>query len=332
MFFVVTCHLMSAFPAGEYSTLNGWLVNLYDGIGAFKVDGFVMITGYFMIGSRFKVLRFVKLFIEATLYVGLISLILKFVGPQPVSWGEVAKSFVILGPSKYNYWFITNYLALLALQPFIARMVRGLSRGRYLWLLGILLTLCTTLVTGFPFGYKFGGGFSFQWFLCLFLIGGYIRMHGFGRVHNNRLFWGIAFVVSVAAVTLSSRFLPTVVSLSYDSVLVVLAGISAFMLFVNIRIESPKVGRVSRHMLSVYIIHVHPLLLPVILALVSPLMPPVTSPWLVPAWILAGILVMAGCVVVDKLRMWLFEKLHIYECITSVSGSIETKLRNMLYK
>lgn len=77
---------------------------------------------------------------------------------------------------RYNaYWFVTKYMALVLLSPFINKCVQNINRKSYILLLTIMFFMDVTLFKFF-YGENYSGGQSLFHFIYLYLIAGYIRL------------------------------------------------------------------------------------------------------------------------------------------------------------
>ena len=140
------------------------------------VNCFVLITGYFMVDGQFKSARFLRLFIETIFYCFCISLIFYILNPE-IGISTLIKSAFPFAPHTYSYWFINKFLALILLQPFLSHLATSITRRQYQFLLFVLLMINSELIVGFPFSAIFDNGWSLPWFITLFFIGGYIKLH-----------------------------------------------------------------------------------------------------------------------------------------------------------
>ena len=78
------------------------------------------------------------------------------------------------------YWFVTDYLGLILVAPFLGKAAKALSYRQYIRLLAVIILVGTNFIGGYPLGDSMGGnmGYSLIWFVCLFMIGAFIRLHG----------------------------------------------------------------------------------------------------------------------------------------------------------
>lgn len=80
-------------------------------------------------------------------------------------------------PIYYNtYWFVTNYLALIAVAPFISKAICLLEKRQYMILLTVLFLL-NFQFGKFGFGRIFSGSGSLFLFIFLYVLGGYIKKY-----------------------------------------------------------------------------------------------------------------------------------------------------------
>lgn len=156
---------------------------------------FFLITGYFLVkpreisyavGKSFKLWR-VIVFYSLTIYAGLCAL-----GFLDFSWPQAIGQLMPIYSS--NYWFMSNYLAVLLLSPFVARALDALAQREYQWLLFLLLVI--NFAQGeWGYGNIFGGDMSLVFALSLFCLGGYL--HKFGMPEYRLARWGYLAVYGI---------------------------------------------------------------------------------------------------------------------------------------
>lgn len=100
---------------------------------------------------------------------------------------------------RYNaYWFVTQYIALVLLSPFINKCVQNINRKSYILLLTIMFFMDVTLFKFF-YGENYSGGQSLFHFIYLYLIAGYIRLwKPFNHLKPKRI--GFILVCSIAVI------------------------------------------------------------------------------------------------------------------------------------
>ncbi|CVI72152.1 Acyltransferase family protein [Clostridiales bacterium CHKCI001] len=239
--------------------------------GKLGVDCFVLITGYFMIESKFRLEKAVKLWAQIWFYSILFMTIFYGFGIVEFNADTFIKNLM---PITYSmYWFATTYLVLYILTLFLNPAVKAMSRKRHLALictLGILWSVLPTVTNG-DFGYS-----TLGLFILLYLIGGYIRLYPnrwIGRCRSNFLFGIIMYgiiIVSAFLVDCLESSIPQLVGFeSYlageNKITTILCAIGLFLGFKNLRMRyHPWLNRLAASMFSVYLIQensfIHPLL------------------------------------------------------------------------
>lgn len=305
MFFIVFGHLqgyMHCSFINSSGVLAKSLSSFFNALGICSVDLFVLITGYFLINStKNSIYRSVKIYVETLFYLVTITLIFFVCGKASVI--DIAKSFFPLAPTSFNYWFITVYIALILLQPFLSKLAGTLSKRQYQLLLLTLLLINTELVTGFPLGEILSGSFKLLWFINLFFIGGYIRLYQVNIRHS----W-LCYFIFIVMYMLASLLGNGIFHLGYNSLITLGIAVSLFFLAKSWEISNNKViDFLAPSVLSVYIIHQHFLMggfLSKILLTYAPTGVEIHALYVIGATLLIFIF----CVVIDKIRLILFKK------------------------
>lgn len=322
MFYIVLGHLSCII--GNYEELN-WVEKLILYIPFDFVPGvncFVLISSYFLINAQFKAQRIVRITVETLFYTVVLTVICFFLFNKngEITVYDVIKSFYILGPTKYNYWFISKFIALLALQPFLSKLAMSFTKKQYQLFLCVLILINTELIGGFPFGELYGGGFTLMWFICLFFTGGYLRLHLESHSMKFWLFLTIFFTLVKAMIRYME--LTNIISLNYNSIITYGLAISVFMLFKSIRISkiNSLVKFLSPNILGVYLIHEHGLKSLYRNELMYHL-----SDNKIAYLIMWSIIIFFICICIDKLRKKLFNVLYLNEIENKISIWLQNK-------
>lgn len=327
MFFIIFGHLY-----GYLHINSDWPFSLLTNLlGCCGVDGFVFITGYFLVNAKFKMERVFRVLIEATFYTVAINIVLMIAGSKEVTTFELLKSFWILGPTHFNMWFITKYLALLVIQPILSKIACSFTKRQYQVALAVILLLNLDFIYGFPFGGLFGGPWTLMWFVCIFFVAGYVRLYGLGKFGTS-LRWNVALFFILGTISLILSDFPTI-SLAYNSPITFAKSVVAFLIFKNYKIRRGDViHSISPHILSVYIIHQHWWLIPVITTFTASIMPERTSPLLMPFLLIVASAIFMACICIDKLRMLLFRYISLDYLINLVSSKTTNRISNFIHK
>lgn len=231
------------------------------------VNCFVLASGYIMGPRHFKWGRLAKLWGQVAYYsVLMTALSACFINEgQITSWDWIK---AILPISSNQYWFMTMYVALFCTMPLLNHILRSLDKKDLASiLLGgfVLLSLYPTLLGKDLFGTS--GGYSYLWFMYLYLVGGFVAVHIDARCLNLWLLSGggvICAIISLALQVLSSQCHKTFgvgigYWLTYSSSGIFLQAFLLLLLMSRYEHLSPAVERIIRwiapSVFAVYLIH-----------------------------------------------------------------------------
>lgn len=276
MLMVVTLHYLvkgeaAVSLADSFSEINLmlWFVKA---LCIVAVNVYVLISGYFLLEAKWSISRLVRLWLQTIFYSIGVPLVCLCLGIGEVKqWGLYDWVNVLFPVQMEHYWFVTAYVILYIMVPVLREGVKRLSRKQHGWLIvGLLLvfslpkTILPILIPIDRYGYDFG------WFICLFLIAAYIRLHGISVFNGKITSFGIYFVaatgiwgISVVCGILSRKGLPLAYMMDmaycYNHVLVLIAAVGLFCGFKYIRIPegvvSNMICRISPYTLGVYLLH-----------------------------------------------------------------------------
>lgn len=184
MAMIVSMHFMLkggiAIPmSDDGSTVNhlAWLIESFCIVAA---NCYVLISGYFMAETEWKLKKLFSLVAQVLFYSLLVPIVCLLMGIGNVAqWSVYEWIFAILPLQMDHYWFATSYVLLFMLVPVLASGVKQLPQKQLQITIGVLLfyyciikSLSPILLSTDNYGYDLG------WFICLFLIAAYIRLYG----------------------------------------------------------------------------------------------------------------------------------------------------------
>ena len=228
--------------------------------GKTGINCFVLITGYYMCQSRITARKFAKLFFEWMFYRFLLQSIFWVTGYEPFS---LRSMLLLLIPIKrISTGFVPCYILFFLSIPFLNVLVQHLTEKQHLYLL--LWCGFTYVVLGTIHSVTMN---YVSWFIVLYIIASYIRLHP-KKVFKNAKLWGIISLVSVVLSIISviaCAWLATKRPLSIyafvkdsNTFLAVLTGVSSFLFFKNIKIKNCRfVNTVAASTFGVLLIHAH---------------------------------------------------------------------------
>ena len=207
MFFVVIYHCLTHGVGGDYCFSNVCAVSVSNLLfsefmlvfGSIAVNLYVMISGYFLVDRNFKLSRIVRTWVISCFYLLAITSLFMSLGLKPFNIVTLGKSLFPL--STDAYWFVTQYIGLLILSPFLVIMLRHLTYRQYIGLLIGGAFVCLAIIPDFPLGKRFhvAHGNSLISFAYLFVVAGFIRHH-LGQLPMKKLVAAISVVVVITLV------------------------------------------------------------------------------------------------------------------------------------
>lgn len=138
--------------------------------GKLGVNCFVLITGYFITRSSVRVASVLRVVFETWFYSFTLLALFTLAQPELVTPERLEKAVLPLVSGEY--WFMTNFVALMVLSPFLNLLFNRLSRRGKSCLAAIgfvMISVLPTLTTFNPLGS------DLLWFFYLYLLGGWLR-------------------------------------------------------------------------------------------------------------------------------------------------------------
>ena len=256
---------------GNEVSANGWIAWVFEVLSVPAVDIFMLISGYFLISSRFKIGRMVEITLQTLFYSAGIFALFLFLGKISLAGMNIYDFLQYFLPIHMEtYWFISAYVIIYLLLPLIISGVHAMTekqlQGVILWLLVFECVIKSFLPVRLSMDTK---GYSFLWYLTLFLVGARIRLYGFKIVKTAKRGWFIyivstllilaeIFIVSQIQLRTGRLKEMTTVSLEYNHILVFCSAIGIFAAFLHAKPLGEKFGRLvcmlSPYCLGIYLL------------------------------------------------------------------------------
>ena len=276
MIMIIALHFISHGGLSDFFAKNSIMHHMIVLLRAFSicaVNVFVLISGYFMIQKNgINVKRIISIFLAILFYSWIILLL-----SQSFHWVHLDFKALLTSvfPVSYRlYWFPTCYLFLCLVSPFLNKLLNALSPKAYRLLLAILF-LCFSVgneILAMSDPFSVSGGYSIVWFVFLYCVAGYIKIHGL-RFNLSKHGWLVVYLLSavlifavVTILSLLSDKIPIIAKYGlethfarYCSVLVTIESLSLFLYFRSLNIKnvfSKKIiGFFAPLAFGVYLIH-----------------------------------------------------------------------------
>ncbi len=267
MLMIMTMHCLAQTGAlydleGPVSCYYWWL----EALCVPAVNVFVLISGYFLVESQFKVQNLFRILGVVWSYSFLFSLLNSFVAGESISVGNTVQMLFPVLTKKY--WFVNAYLALYLLSPFLNRLIHSISRVQFKYLLTVLLVIMVIRPTLLPrrMAQDSTAGLSVFFFIVLYFISAWERIYGRRNKRKPVYYVLLFFILSFFPLLCRWGLMRVGVSedtavrfYSYDSANVVLQALALFFAFLSMHKLSGKyavsVNKVAKLCFAAYIIH-----------------------------------------------------------------------------
>lgn len=231
------------------------------------VNVFILISGYFSFDSDKRPIgKAINLLVLVSGYAGLMYLI-------RVAFNvKVFDVFSFLGTLFPKNYYVTLFIALYFISPYINVLLRNLSSHGFKKLITILVflfsfwsTVINSLIQGFDLSWTgcftvfldgTGRGFSIVNFVMLYIIGAYIKS-GYYKPKSRIYYWAVSILAAVSTTTIR-LVIPRVSEavLNYDSIFVVLQSVTVFCLFLNFNAGFNKyINEFAKRVFGIFLLH-----------------------------------------------------------------------------
>ena len=241
------------------------LVHLLAGAwGKIGVNGFVLISAYFLCKKGITLRKFLKILAEFLFYRILLAAVFWLSGYEPFTPAGLLD--ILLPVRELKDSFVSGYLVWYLAVPFLNLLVHRLSERQHLRLLALLGFADVFLGTFRPF---FGVAMNYaSWFTVLYFMAAYVRLHPrklFGGVRRwGRIALGCAAVCAasvIAGAAVSARIGKPYFFVAVTDCNTFLAAVTAFALFrffdlLDLR-PSRIVNGLAATTFGVFCIHAH---------------------------------------------------------------------------
>ncbi len=275
MFFIITFHYCYysgyVFEALNY---NSYLVKIFYFGGELGVNIFMLISGYFLINSKFSVKKLIKLILEVNFYYLLALVIANHLNIihsfSPFSLKETI--LLLFNVTTGKYWFATVYILIYLFSPFLNMFFKSLTKEnwqKFLLLFIVVASIIPTFIGLFYNNSEVILSFNrLTWLIGVYSFGGYIRIYNLKLLQKRKnaliltLTTTFLLIFSIYAIYQFKKIFPAFsnLELAYfwhpNTILLFLLSLALFTLFLNLKIKPHKIiNRLASTTLGIYLIH-----------------------------------------------------------------------------
>lgn len=279
-------------------------------LGNLGVDIFIMISGYFLCETKFKLSRIVKIILQVFFYSILIYFVFVCCG---ITQFTIKSAIKACFPILFNgYWFATAYVILCIFSPYINIILHALGKREYLIYLGVMLFIWSVIPT---FTTRTLYSNELCQFLLLYSLGAFVRKYPdmpFTIKHRYKLviISAILLILTIVAPNFIDIHMPLLTnSYSRDSVLVILLAYGLLNLAVNAEMKiSNAINSMASTTFGIYLIHDNSYIRQIIWSKLFHTQDYKYSPYLIAYMLICIMVIFVLCGLFDYFRQKLIEK------------------------
>ena len=178
MFFIVLYHFLIATGGDLINHTTGITTIILEIVAMLiivHVNSFVLITGYFQCQKKFSWSKTIKLISMAWFYKIIIGAIFYYFGGVKFNLTNI---ILLISPLEFeNNWFLTVYISLILISPYINIMLDKLSQQEHrklVLLLVVMFSIIPTITNQHTFS---NYGFSIIHFVFVYILGAYLKKY-----------------------------------------------------------------------------------------------------------------------------------------------------------
>lgn len=230
--------------------------------GKMGICVFVLISGYFMVESSFRWKKVWKLILEVQFYCLVCFAVTVWGGSVEFTWKRLFMS--IFPVSHSMYWFVTTYIILYFLSPYLNIMLHHITREQHLGLISFLLMIWSVLPTFLELDICYS---QLGMFLLLYIMAAYVRLYPerewlkrFGKMRYFLASYGLIFL-TVLFFDLLEYLIPEFsLDMEYfggqNKITTFICAFAMFIAFLNLEVKQNKwINRVAVTTFGVYLLH-----------------------------------------------------------------------------
>lgn len=251
----------------EVMNFNSFIVKVFWMFGELGVNLFILITGYFMVEKNISAKKLIKIILEVYFYNSLSVICSYYLIQTPITLKNV------LFPVIYsNYWFITAYIIVYTLSPYINKCISNCSKNEHQKLLTIMIIIWSVIPTFFGLRDNSTETLLYYtrliWLFIMYILGAYIKLYDFKFLNTKKRSTIVAIIVfgtiigSILIIYKYRDFFDKIGTTEYaylwtpNNIFMLLLSISIFQFFAKLKIRSIRIiNTLASTTLGVYMLH-----------------------------------------------------------------------------
>ena len=289
--------------------VNSFIRILFQQLCTVCVNVFVLISGWFGIKPSLK--GAMSLLFQVFFFSLLIISIISLLGIRTSLKGIILPFYF-----GVSWWFVPAYLILYIISPVLNTFLEKTSPKLQFFV------LIAFFIAEFIYGWihtdyaNFANGYSAISFIGLYLLARFVRLHS-ERLKNISAFNNIILYLSLTIIpVLLFYFIGHISNTTfYSSPFVISASLFLLLAFTKMSFQSKFINYVSCSVFSIYLVHMHPLVIPYFKYIMETAYELLGGCLYIPFVFAFAIILLLSCVMIDKLRIASWN--YLYKTIIS---------------
>ena len=238
-------------------SLNGWIAWILEVLSVGAVNIFMLISGYFLVNSEFKLKRLIELLAQTFLYSTIPFIVFLASGKltaEEKSIYSLLNNFLPI--HMETYWFITAYVVVYMLSPIITKGLKAITKKQLITSIICLLIYECVFKSILPFRLTTDSkGYGFLWYIIMFLVGSYFRLFGFSFINKQFkgwiLYFGGSSLILLGTLTIGKVIAATDrlaglqnIFTEYNHIFALISAVGIFAAFIHMKSMNEKLGKV----------------------------------------------------------------------------------------
>lgn len=285
------------------------------------VNCYALISGFVGINAKYNYKRLIYIWLQVVFYSFGIYLIFCCCG-----WASFKKYDILyyLFPVMHaHYWYVSAYFGLFFFIPILNTFIKNSPQFQKKVVILLLIIVFSFLPTIFcidAFNIKYG--YHVLWLMILYLIGAYIKVNDL-NLKYHKIKWLLFYFLIVILTFLIKYYCHLFANyntiknyelflVQYNSPFILLSSLALFMYFINLKLDNSGViiSFFSKLTFAIYIIHEHNLVRNKFIINRFCYLVDYNTFWVLINVLFIMFLISIICMIIDFLRLKLFELLH----------------------
>ncbi len=311
-------------------------------IGAYcAVNCYAMISGYVSYSEKekpYKYSKFATMWLQVVFYSFGITLLWHLLGKATFDANTFKNALMPVSASQY--WYFTAYAGLFFVVPWLNRFVRGLTKNQMtrFVIIAFVVFACFTNYCRSKYGdiFKLSNGYSFVWLVIMYLFGAWLKKcnipektKGISAILTIVICIALTWVLKVFSQTNKEFFI------SYISPTIVLISLCYIIIFDKIKIGrflKPVIKFLSPAAFGVYLIHEQSIVRGNFIANKFACIAELSLKQIPFAIIASALSIFLICLIIERIRLSLFNLFRINKAVEFVAFKVETLLKKAWLK